>query len=237
MHDHYHPPVKRSVTINGHQTSISLEPLFWGMLKAAALERGQAVNALVAHIDAQRIRSDTPPGLASAIRIWLAQKDDVMARPHLRWATDSDYTALGQIMYDAVHALPSPYSEAQRRAWMPEPRQGEQWDARLDRQHIVIAEIDGQAAGFMSLQPQDDASEGYVDFAYILPAYRGSGLFAALYGWVEARALGAGMTRLTTHASLAARPAFERMGFAITAEEIVAIGAEELRRYAMAKAV
>lgn len=67
----YHPPVKRSVTINGHQTSISLEPLFWDMLKSAAEVRGVAVNALVAEIDAERIRSKTPPGLAGAIRIWL----------------------------------------------------------------------------------------------------------------------------------------------------------------------
>ncbi len=67
----YHPPVKYSVTINGHQTSISLEPLFWEMLQHAASEREVAVNALVAAIDAERIKSATPPGLAGAIRIWL----------------------------------------------------------------------------------------------------------------------------------------------------------------------
>ncbi len=67
----YHPPVKRSVTINGHQTSISLEPYFWDLLKSAAVTRGQAVNTLVAEIDAERIRSKTPPGLAGAIRLWL----------------------------------------------------------------------------------------------------------------------------------------------------------------------
>ena len=71
---HYHPPVKRSITINGHQTSISLEPIFWDMLKAAALARGIAINALVAKIDAERIKSPTPPGLASAIRVWLAAR-------------------------------------------------------------------------------------------------------------------------------------------------------------------
>jgi predicted DNA-binding ribbon-helix-helix protein len=70
----YHPPVKYSVTINGHQTSISLEPLFWDMLRAAAEARGKAVNALVAEIDAERIKSATPPGLAGAIRIWLVRK-------------------------------------------------------------------------------------------------------------------------------------------------------------------
>jgi predicted DNA-binding ribbon-helix-helix protein len=67
----YHPPVKYSVTINGHQTSISLEPLFWDMLQHAAAEREISINALVAAIDAERIKSPTPPGLAGAIRIWL----------------------------------------------------------------------------------------------------------------------------------------------------------------------
>lgn len=68
----YHPPVKRSMTIAGHQTSISLEPLFWDTLKVAAEVRGLPVNALVAQIDVERLESDTPCGLASAIRLWLA---------------------------------------------------------------------------------------------------------------------------------------------------------------------
>jgi predicted DNA-binding ribbon-helix-helix protein len=68
----YHPPVKRSMTIAGHQTSISLEPLFWDALKASADTRGLPVNALVAQIDIERLESETPCGLASAIRLWLA---------------------------------------------------------------------------------------------------------------------------------------------------------------------
>lgn len=67
----YHPPVKRSVEIAGHKTSISLEPLFWDMLKAAAESEGTAISALVARIDRERIASPTPPGLAGAIRVWL----------------------------------------------------------------------------------------------------------------------------------------------------------------------
>lgn len=71
MTDIYHPPVKRSMTIAGHQTSISLEPLFWDALKRAAESRALPVNALVAQIDVQRLDSETPCGLASAIRLWL----------------------------------------------------------------------------------------------------------------------------------------------------------------------
>ncbi|MEO6215446.1 MAG: ribbon-helix-helix domain-containing protein [Sphingomonas sp.] len=64
-------PVKRSVTIAGHQTSISLEPLFWQALEVAALERGLPLNALIAEIDALRITANDPPNLASALRTWL----------------------------------------------------------------------------------------------------------------------------------------------------------------------
>jgi len=70
----YHPPVKHSVEIAGHKTSISLEPLFWNFLKAAADDEGLPVNALVARIDAERIMAANPPGLASAIRLWLVSK-------------------------------------------------------------------------------------------------------------------------------------------------------------------
>ena len=71
----YHPPVKRSVQIAGHKTSISLEPIFWDMLREAAEREGVAINALVARIDEERIRAETPPGLASAIRVWLISED------------------------------------------------------------------------------------------------------------------------------------------------------------------
>ncbi len=70
----FHPPVKRSVQIAGHKTSISLEPVFWDMLVDAAQAEAMPINALVARIDEQRIKADTPPGLASAIRVWLVSK-------------------------------------------------------------------------------------------------------------------------------------------------------------------
>ena len=71
MDDRYHPPVKRSVEIAGHKTSISLEPLFWDMLRKAAEREGLPLNALVARIDAERIAAPRPPGLAGAIRLWV----------------------------------------------------------------------------------------------------------------------------------------------------------------------
>ena len=65
-------PKKRSVTIAGHETSVSLEPLFWQALERAAKDEGLPVNALIARIDVERL--DTKggaPNLTSAIRQWL----------------------------------------------------------------------------------------------------------------------------------------------------------------------
>ena len=70
----YHPPIKRSIEIAGHKTSISLEPVFWEMLRDCAADEGVPINALVARIDAERIAAPTPPGLAGAIRVWLVDR-------------------------------------------------------------------------------------------------------------------------------------------------------------------
>ena len=64
-------PIKRSVTIAGHETSISLEPIFWDALRDAAADEGIPVNALIARIDAERIASANPANLASTLRVWL----------------------------------------------------------------------------------------------------------------------------------------------------------------------
>jgi len=66
--------VKRSVTIAGHATSISLEPLFWTALAEAAQAESLPLNALVARIDAARVAEPDPPNLASAIRLWLFER-------------------------------------------------------------------------------------------------------------------------------------------------------------------
>jgi predicted DNA-binding ribbon-helix-helix protein len=68
------PPVKRSVTIAGHETSIALEPVFWSALEEAAARDRLPLNALIARIDAGRIGHSPPPNLASAIRQWLFER-------------------------------------------------------------------------------------------------------------------------------------------------------------------
>ncbi|WP_425331310.1 ribbon-helix-helix domain-containing protein [Paracoccus ravus] len=62
------PPVKRSVTIGGHRTSVSLEDAFWRELREIAKAQEVPAAALIAAIDAKR-----PPevGLATALRLYI----------------------------------------------------------------------------------------------------------------------------------------------------------------------
>jgi len=63
---------KRSVTIDGHRTSISLEDAFWTELSALSQARGLSLNALVAEIDRERTQEQT--NLSSALRVYVLQK-------------------------------------------------------------------------------------------------------------------------------------------------------------------
>lgn len=59
---------KRSVTISGHGTSVSLENAFWDALKDLAEERGISMNALITEIDKERTGN-----LSSAIRVFILE--------------------------------------------------------------------------------------------------------------------------------------------------------------------
>ncbi|WP_412563242.1 ribbon-helix-helix domain-containing protein [Thalassobius sp. MITS945101] len=61
-------PAKRSLTLRGHRTSVSLEDEFWQAFRDIAAERGQPINDLVAEIDEAR---DLQCGLATEIRLFV----------------------------------------------------------------------------------------------------------------------------------------------------------------------
>ena len=67
-------PEKRSLTLRGHRTSVSLEAPFWKAFLQIAANDGQTINGLAAQIDESR-EPDT--GLATAIRVYV-----------LRWYQD-----------------------------------------------------------------------------------------------------------------------------------------------------
>ncbi|MBY6114320.1 ribbon-helix-helix domain-containing protein [Mameliella alba] len=64
-------PVKHSLTLKGHRTSVSLEDVFWREFRRIAREKGMTINALASEIDVTR---DPEVGLASSIRVYVLQE-------------------------------------------------------------------------------------------------------------------------------------------------------------------
>jgi predicted DNA-binding ribbon-helix-helix protein len=64
-------PVKHSLSLHGHRTSVSLEAEFWEAFREIAIARGVALNALAAEVDDARAPG---VGLASAIRVFVLKE-------------------------------------------------------------------------------------------------------------------------------------------------------------------
>ena len=62
-------PVKHSLTLQGHRTSVSLEAVFWQAFREIAVARSHTLNGLAAQMDAAR----GDAGLASAIRVFVLE--------------------------------------------------------------------------------------------------------------------------------------------------------------------
>ncbi len=63
-------PIKRSITIAGHRTSLSLEQEFWIEIKTLADQQGQSIAQLIKLIDKNRGRRN----LSSACRIYVLEQ-------------------------------------------------------------------------------------------------------------------------------------------------------------------
>lgn len=183
-----------------------------------------------------------------------------MNKINIRNGQAADWDALAQVFHASVRTGALAYTEAQRAAWSPKMRAGADWSLRMTRQAVWVAaaagsvgaKADGEAGsvgenvdeapstpiGFMTLE-----MNGYLDCAYILAKWQGTGVFRQLYAALEARAQAEGLTRIYTHASLHARPAFAAMGFDTVRPETVkmATGADGqdvwLPRFSMEKRV
>jgi predicted DNA-binding ribbon-helix-helix protein len=73
-------PVKRSVSIAGHRTSLSIEPIFWDQLKAFARHDNRSLAALIGELDAKRTEmartegQGNPANLSCILRVYVVQR-------------------------------------------------------------------------------------------------------------------------------------------------------------------
>ena len=120
------------------------------------------------------------------------------------------------------------YTPEQVGAWASDEIDVVAWGDRRLAARTQVAELDGVVVGFTDV---DD--EGYVDMLFVDPAVGRRGVATALLAWVVDTAQAAGASELTTHASLTARPFFERVGFEVVAERRPVLRGVAMTNFAM----
>lgn len=74
---------KRSITLKGHRTSVSLEVEFWTALESFAAADGRTLPSLIGEVDRARLKISPPPGLASALRVYVLTRLKGIRAPRL----------------------------------------------------------------------------------------------------------------------------------------------------------
>ena len=124
-----------------------------------------------------------------------------MSGPVLRPYRPSDCPVLARLFYQTVHTVCArDYAPAQLDAWADGRPDLAAWDASFRAHTTLVAEWDGVIVGFADL-----ADGGYLDRLYVHRDYQGRGIATALCDALTGARL--------THASLTARPFFQRRGW------------------------
>ena len=132
----------------------------------------------------------------------------------LRDYTKTDCAELAELFYDTVHTVNAKdYTQEQLDAWATGKVNLEAWNESFQAHHTVVAEMDGQIVGFGDMD-----ETGYLDRLYVHKDYQRRGVAAAICDALEQRTKAA---EFTTHASITARPFFEKRGYTVAREQQV----------------
>lgn len=151
----------------------------------------------------------------------------------LRLYESSDCKELSELFYNTVHTINrKDYTLEQLDAWADGHVDLAAWDASFLAHHTVVAEEDGRLIGFGDMD-----HNGYLDRLYVHKDYQGRGIAKALCDCLENRGREVHKAGgcFTTHASITARPFFERRGYRVVKEQQVERRGQKLTNYVMEK--
>lgn len=135
----------------------------------------------------------------------------------LRPFLPADTMALRELFAQSIEELTAEdYDEDQRAAWASVAADAEAFAERLGSMVTLVVQVDGEYAGFASLE--DNAT---FEMLYVHPYYAGQGIGAALSDAIERLARGRGASAITVEASDTAAPFFEARGYVATQRNMV----------------
>lgn len=142
--------------------------------------------------------------------------------------TPQDLEAILALFYHTVHTVNARhYAPEQIEAWADGRPDARRWDASLCAHHSLVAWLEGEIVGFADMD-----ETGYLDRLYVHADHQGQGIATALCDALE-RASPAPV--FLTHASITARPFFEKRGYRVVRKQQVERKGILLTNYVMEK--
>ena len=158
------------------------------------------------------------------------------SRINFQTFTNDDLESLYSIYYESVHGIASDsefYSKKQCDAWAPADFDQYYWNMRLKNLTTFFALSGDIKVGFIAYR-----NDGYIDFLYVLPEFKGKGIAQELYDKAEFDLLSkVSVQKLSTDASYFAKPFFERNGFRAIKKNEIPIRGEVLINFSMVKEI
>jgi len=147
----------------------------------------------------------------------------------LRLYQRDDAPALLSLFRDTIRRVNCrDYSPAQLAAWASDDIDTVSWFGRFTGRYVSVAEEAGRPVGFAELEP-----DGHIDRVYVSVDHQRRGIGRHLLAAAVAEARRAGLGRLFTEASIAARPFFEASKFIVLAPQVVRCRGVEFVNYRM----
>ncbi|MFR5601123.1 MAG: GNAT family N-acetyltransferase [Lachnospiraceae bacterium] len=152
------------------------------------------------------------------------ERPELIVRPYEK----KDCRQMVRLFYDTVHRVNGrDYSQEQLEAWAPQIPDEVIWDQSFAGRFVAVAELGGILVGF-----GDMTMDGYLDRLYVHGDFQGQGAATAICDTLES---GCRSETVTVHASITARPFFERRGYGVTAENQVERNGVLLTNFTMEK--
>lgn len=148
----------------------------------------------------------------------------------IRKYQSADCPEIATLFYQTVHHVNAKdYTKEQLDVWATGHIALAGWDASFLAHHSLVAVDNNVIVGFGDID-----STGYLDRLYVHYANQGKGIATALCDQLEQAV---NTDTITTHASITARPFFEKRGYRVIKEQQVVRGGISLTNYLMEKTV
>lgn len=146
----------------------------------------------------------------------------------LRRYKQSDCRELAELFYNTVHTVnAADYNNEQLNAWATGRVDLEAWNKSLLEHYSIVAVDKGIIVGFGDID-----QTGYLDRLYVHADYQGRGIATAICNKLEQSVSG----KIVTHASVTAKPFFEKRGYKVIKEQSVERHGVFLTNFVMEKA-